>query len=76
MTSAFLLDAAMGRFQIDNAPLIIAYTHPKFVQITGRAGFSLPSHSFDTIQEAPENIPKVRYSYSWHVQEEMILLIV
>ena len=31
--------------------------HP---QITGRAPFALPSHSFDTIQEAPENIPKVR----------------
>lgn len=25
----------------------------------GRAAFSLPSHSFDTIHEAPENIPKV-----------------
>ena len=33
--------------------------YQKCSQITGRAGFSLPSHSFDTIQEAPENIPKV-----------------
>lgn len=28
-------------------------------QIAGRAGFSLPGHSFDTIQEGPEDIPKV-----------------
>jgi len=33
-------------------------TEEDALQITGRAGFSLPSHSFDTIQEAPENIPK------------------
>jgi len=33
-------------------------TEEDSLQITGRAGFSLPSHSFDTIQEAPENIPK------------------
>jgi len=33
-------------------------TEEDALQITGRTGFSLPSHSFDTIQEAPENIPK------------------
>jgi len=33
-------------------------TEEDALQITGRAGFSLPNHSFDTIQEAPENIPK------------------
>merc|ERR1719278_388033 len=33
-------------------------TEEDSLQITGRAGFSLPSHSFDTIQEAPENISK------------------
>lgn len=33
-------------------------TEDDSLQITGRSGFSLPSHSFDTIQEAPENIPK------------------
>jgi len=34
-------------------------TEEDALQITGRAPFALPSHSFDTIQEAPENIPKV-----------------
>merc|ERR1719350_1271425 len=34
-------------------------TEEDALQITGRAPFALPTHSFDTIQEAPENIPKV-----------------
>lgn len=33
-------------------------TEDDSLQISGRAGFSLPGHCFETIAEAPENIPK------------------
>ena len=34
-------------------------TEDDSLQISGRGGFSLPGHCFETIAEAPENIPKV-----------------
>ena len=36
-------------------------TEDDSLQISGRGGFSLPGHCFETIAEAPENIPKVNY---------------
>ena len=35
-------------------------TEDDSLQISGRGGLSYPGHGFDSIAEAPENIPKVR----------------